>query len=87
MFRYFIIAFLSLTLWACGNDEGTEIAPSGTAYWNNSSSISAEKGNAAIRMEGTAGTQWEAEITEGKNGVLSLFHRKCLIKKVHWQRE
>ena len=65
MFRYFLIAFLSLTLWACGSDEGAEIAPSGTAYWNNSSSVAAQKGNAAIRMEGTAGTQWQAEITEG----------------------
>lgn len=65
MFRYFLIAFLSLTLWACGSDEGAEIVPSGTAYWNNSSSVAAQKGNAAIRMEGTAGTQWQAEITEG----------------------
>mgnify|MGYP000968492015 CR=1 FL=1 len=26
------------------------------------------------------------KLLKGKNGVLSLFHRKCLIKKVHWQR-
>ena len=51
---------------ACSNDDPEIIQQPNEAYWKVSSTVKAAEGSSAIIISGTPGTEWSAEITEGK---------------------
>lgn len=66
VFKSLILAVLAMALVACGDDKSDAPATAESeVYWSLSSTVSSSTGSSALIINGTPGTKWYADITDG----------------------